>query len=407
MEVNKLLKEFGSPLYVFNDDGFINNYNHLCEAMRAVYTNYIPAYSYKTNYTPHICQLVKQLGGYAEVVSDMELYVARKIGYDYKHIVYNGPCKGEMMEEHVLQGGISNIDNKAEAYRIITLAKNNPNRIIKIGIRINTDVGANFISRFGLEVDSEELNSVVNMLKAVPNIKLVGLHLHVSRARFIEAWQKRISSILKAADKYIDGIPEYIDVGSGMFADMEEYLKEQFTIKVPTYEEYAHVVAGEMANHYKGSVVKPLLLTEPGTTIVARYLSILTTVKDIKTIKGKSFALVDADFHFTGETSRMLRVPYTHFHYGEGEESGKTPDIIGFTCLEQDCIFKSFPEAVRVGDVIEFRNIGGYSVVYKPPFIQPCCAMISIGVDGSVMLIKEKETFEDIFKTYTFENSHA
>lgn len=401
MDRISLLKQYGSPLYVFDDKGFIENYNHLCEAFRKLYPNYNPGYSYKTNYTPHICKLVKSLGGYAEVVSDMEMEVALKIGYSHHLIIYNGPCKGPMMENHILQGGISNIDNKAEAERVVNLAKSCQDKIIKIGIRINTDIGAGFVSRFGLEVGSQEMNEVVAMLKSQPNIRVVGLHMHVSRARYIEAWQKRIDNILDAADKFIDGIPEYIDLGSGMFADMEDYLKDQFTIKVPTYEEYAKVVAGTMAKHYKNADNKPILFTEPGTTVVSRYLSILTTVTGVKTIKENYFALVDADYHNTGETSRMMKVPYTHYTCGDGEFSGEEPDIMGFTCLEQDCIYKKFPERVRIGDVLEFRNIGGYSVVYKPPFIQPCCAMVAINQDGEE-LIKEKETFDNIFATFKF-----
>lgn len=406
-EVKSLLSKYGSPLYVFDDVAFIANYGRLCKAMQSFYPNYIPAYSYKTNYTPHICQLVKHLGGYAEVVSDMELMVARRIGYKSEHIVYNGPCKGELMEEHVLQGGISNIDNKAEANRIVQLAKNNPGKAIRIGIRINTDIGANFVSRFGLEVGGNEIEEVVTILNGQPNIKIVGLHMHVSRARYIEAWKRRIDNILEAADRYIEGMPEYIDLGSGMFADMEDYLKDQFTIHVPSYEEYAEAVAGTMANHYADSEKKPLLMTEPGTTVVSRYLSILTTVTGVKTIKDHNYALVDADYHNTGETSRMMKVPYDLHRFGNGEESGEHPDIMGFTCLEQDCLFKRFPERVKVGDVIELRNIGGYSVVYKPPFIQPCCAMVAISENGNVTLIKEKETFEDIFKTYIFEDEEA
>ena len=398
----ELIKEYSSPLYVFHDAEFIENYDHLCRAMREYYPNYLPAYSYKTNYTPHICKLVKSLGGYAEVVSDMELYVALKLGYKHGHIVYNGPCKGPQMEEHVLNGGISNIDNKAETERIIALAKQHPNRNIKVGIRINTDIGANFISRFGLETYGDEMEEVVSKLNQEPNIKVVGLHMHVSRARYLEAWQKRIDNILDAADKYIDGIPEYIDLGSGMFADMEDSLKNQFSIKVPSYEEYAKVVAGTMAKHYINTKEKPLLMTEPGTTVVSRYLSLLTTVTGVKTIRGNHYALVDADYHNTGETSRMMKVPFTLYSCGNGEESGDTPDIMGFTCLEQDCIYKQFPQKVKVGDVIEFRNIGGYSVVYKPPFIQPCCAMVAIKKDSTVEIVKRKESFEDIFKTFTF-----
>ena len=34
--------------------------------------------------------------------------------------------------------------------------------------------------------------------------------------------------MLKAADDYIDGVPAYISLGSGMYADMPEFLKQQF-----------------------------------------------------------------------------------------------------------------------------------------------------------------------------------
>lgn len=398
----ELLEEFGSPLYVFDDKAFVENYNHLSKAFRKEYENYVLGYSYKTNYTPHICKLVKSQGGYAEVVSDMELYVAKKIGYENNKIIYNGPCKGEMMEEHILNGGISNIDNEAETLRVIKLAKRYSDKELKVGLRINTDIGAGFVSRFGIETDSKIIDRVVAMIKAQPNLKLVGLHMHVSRARYIGAWQKRIDNILEAADKYIDGTPEYIDLGSGMFADMEDYLKNQFTIKVPTFEEYAEVVAGTMAKHYAGAEKKPILMSEPGTTVVSRYLSLIATVKAVKEVRGRNIAVVDCDIHHAGETCMMMKVPYTHIKCGKGERLQAPVDITGFTCLEQDTLFKDFSDVVAVGDVMELRNVGGYSVVYKPPFIQPCCAMVAIKEDGSIELTKRKETFEDIFQTYKF-----
>ena len=396
----ELLKRYGSPLYVFDDKGFIENYNHLCEAFRRVYPNYNPGYSYKTNYTPHICKLVKRLGGYAEVVSDMELWVAKQCGYDNDRIIYNGPCKGEMLEDHLLNGGILNIDNEDEAKRVVAFAKQHPEKTFKVNMRVTARIDIGFVSRFGFEAGSQQMDRVVGLLKAQKNIKLVGLHMHVSRARYLSAWQQRIDQILDAADRYIDGVPEFIDLGSGMFADMEEYLKEQFTIDVPTYDEYAEVVAGTMAKHYANSETKPLLVTEPGTTVVSRYMSLITTITGLKEISGRNIAVCDSDIHEAGETAMMMKVPYTHYAVGEGESS-KTPiDITGFTCLEQDILFKDFSEAVKVGDVIEFRNVGGYSVVYKPPFIQPCCAMVAIKEDGAIEEIKRKETYEDIFRTF-------
>ena len=401
-EVIELLKRFGSPLYVFDDKPFIDNYHQLCELFRKIYPNYNPGYSYKTNYTPHICKLVKRLGGYAEVVSDMELWVAKQCGYDNSKIIYNGPCKGKMLEEHLLNGGILNIDNEDEAKRVVVVAQQHLDKVFKVNIRITARIDIGFVSRFGIESGSLQMDRVVALLKSQENVKLVGLHMHVSRARYLSAWQERVDQILAAADRYIDGVPEIIDLGSGMFAEMEDYLKDQFTIDVPTYDEYAEVVAGTMAKHYANTEMKPLLVTEPGTTIVSRYMSLLTTITGVKEITGRNIAMCDSDIHEAGETAMMMKVPYTHFAIGEGEGS-KTPiDITGFTCLEQDTLFKDFPKEIKVGDVVEFRNVGGYSVVYKPPFIQPCCAMVAIKEDGTIEEIKRRESFEDIFQTYRF-----
>lgn len=398
----ELLVKYGSPLYVFHDAEFVENYECLCKAMRAYYPNYNPGYSYKTNYTPHICKLVKRLGGFAEVVSDMELWVALQCGYEHSKIIYNGPCKGSMLEEHLLKGGILNVDNEDEAKRVVTLAQQHRDKLFKVNIRITAKIDIGFVSRFGIEAGSPQMERVVALLKQQSNVKLVGLHMHVSRARYLSAWQERIDQILETADRYIDGVPEFIDLGSGMFADMEGYLKDQFTIDVPSYEEYAEAVAGTMAKHYADSDVKPLLVTEPGTTVVSRYMSLVTTITGLKEIANRNIAVCDCDIHEAGETAMMMKVPYTHYAVGEGESS-KTPiDITGFTCLEQDALFKEFPESVKVGDVIEFRNVGGYSVVYKPPFIQPCCAMVAIKADGTIEEIKRKETYEDIFQTYRF-----
>lgn len=397
-----LLKQYGSPLYVFDDNGFIENYNHLCAAFRKVYPNYNPGYSYKTNYTPHICKLVKCLGGYAEVVSDMELWVAKQCGYENSKIIYNGPSKGELLEDHLLNSGILNIDNEDEAKRVVAFAKQHPEKTFKVNIRITARIDIGFVSRFGIEAGSEQAERVVTLLKAQENVRLVGIHMHVSRARYLSAWQERIDQILEAADRYIDDVPEIIDLGSGMFAEMEGYLRDQFTIGVPSYDEYAEVVAGTMAKHYANSEKKPLLVTEPGTTVVSRYMSLITTITGLKVIAERNIAICDSDIHEVGETAMMMKVPYTHYKVGEGNTSKTPVDITGFTCLEQDTLFKEFPEELKVGDAIEFRNVGGYSVVYKPPFIQPCCAMVAIKEDGTVEEIKRKETFEDIFQTYRF-----
>ena len=57
---------------------------------------------------------------------------------------------------------------------------------------------------------------------------------------------------------------------------------------------------------------------------------------------------------------------------------------------------------LAVGDYIVFGNVGGYSNVLKPPFIRPNCAMIAVTPDNKDVLIKGKETYDDILVTYCF-----
>ena len=79
----------------------------------------------------------------------------------------------------------------------------------------------------------------------------------------IRAWQNRIDGLLDVISNYFDGAVDYVDVGSGMFGQMDPSLAIQFGDHVPTYDDYARVVAGTMAQFFSGSEKKPILFSEP------------------------------------------------------------------------------------------------------------------------------------------------
>ena len=402
----KLINKYDTAFYVFDEDEFKRNYVELLNTFRNIYKNYNIAYSYKTNYTPYICNCIKNMGGLAEVVSDMEYYLAKKIGYDSTSIIYNGPVKGKLLNEHLLNGGIANIDNITEANRIVNIAEENPTIKIKVGIRVNLDVGAGYISRFGLELDSNEFTETIKLLKKNPNIKLVGFHCHISRSRNIESWKERIEKLLYAADKYIDGIPEFIDVGSGMFGKMEPEFAAQFNVKIPTYLEYAKVVAGTMSKHYANIEKKPLLISEPGTTIISNYISLITKVVQKKVIREKEFVTVDSSFYNAGDVCLVKQLPYYVLDKNldiKLKNNSHNTSIMGYTCLEQDCLVKKVDIELEVGDIVVLGNVGGYSIVSKPPFIQPNVAMYTIKDTKEYKKIKRRENFNDIYETFMFD----
>lgn len=206
-------------------------------------------------------------------------------------------------------------------------------------------------------------------------------------------------------DRYFESTPEFIDFGSGMNSVMEPELAKQFSGDIPTYREYAQIVAGAMSEKY-GMLPyeeQPILYTEPGTTVVSGYMSFIGTVKSIKNVKGKTYITFDCSGGNMGDICHLKRLPVSVFHFGEDKVLCEDATFVGYTCLEHDHIYEGFTGTLAVGDVVQFRNVGSYSNVFKPPFILPNCAMVQIDKSGHVECMKYPETLDNIFSTYVFE----
>lgn len=394
----RLTEQYGCPLYVFDEAEFRENYAALLNAFRRQYDRYEIAYSFKTNYTPYVASVVRELGGYAEVVSAMEYTLARKLGFPDAKIVFNGPDKGQAGIEAFLNGALVNADSLTELETLCQAALAHPDGTYHVGLRVNADVGQSFLSRFGM--DPEQLPQAFAMVCAVENLTIHGLHCHISRCRGLEAWARRAENMLALADRWFDTPPKYIDLGSGMFGRMAPAFAAQFP-DVPTYEEYAQAVAGRFAARYGTDENRPILFTEPGTTLINKYIDLIARVEAIKTIRQKPFAVLNCSEHNLGETCTLKELPMEILPIGEGTFYEKL-DMTGYTCLEQDVMRRDYTGTVGVGDYVCFGNVGGYSNVLKPPFIAPNCAMIARKENGETRLMKRAETFDDIFGTYEF-----
>ena len=408
-DVVKYVNEFSSPLYIFHEKEFKENYLNLLNTMKSIYPKYNIAYSYKTNYTPKIISIVKSLGGLAEVVSEMEYKLAKRIGYDNIDIIYNGPVKGDGLFEHILKGGIANIDSLDELKTVIEFAKLHSEVHIKLAFRANVDIEQGYISRFGLDAYEDEgikseIDEAFELVQSSNNIEVVGLHCHVGRSRSINAWKNRVRIMFKLIDRYFDKTPQFIDFGSGMNSVMEPELANQFGGEIPTFEEYANVVARAMNEKYGDLPFEqqPLLLTEPGTTLISGCMSFISKVKTIKSVKGKSYVTFDCSGGNMGDICHLKQLPITVYPMGNEAKQLNNSTFVGYTCLEHDHIYEGFNGNLAVGDLIQFRNVGSYSNVFKPPFILPNCAMVQISDDGKVELIKRAETLDDLFQTYIF-----
>ena len=401
-QIKKISREYGNSFYLLDTDRFIQNYRDLIASFMKYYENTNIAYSYKTNYIPKLVQIVDQMGGFAEVVSEMELEIALRSKVKPEKIIWNGPVKNaQKVEELLLAGGTVNLDSIHEIVTIQDIAIRNPDYRLNIGLRCNYDIGDGVISRFGFDVDGEEFNTVLKCIKDIANLHLVNLQVHYAK-RAPEYWTARAEGLLKTYDKVVEkyGLkPERLDIGGGIYGRMPENLAKQLGIGKIAFDDYASKAAKLFAEHFNNFPDKPWLFIEPGSALAGDCMRFICRIESIKDIRGKKIATVigsQKNISMTGINPPLEVIPG-----GQERQKYKNIDIVGFTCIEGDVLQKNYCGELGVGDYIVISNCGSYSLVMKPPFILPNFPVIDIS-SGSINLIKRAENFDDLFHTYQF-----
>lgn len=401
--LDKTAQIHGDSFYLIDSEIIRNNYTELLNAFQKKYFNTRIAYSYKTNYTPHICKLIDDLGGDAEIVSEMELWLAKRIGIEPSKIYYNGPYKKyEYIEEALLSGVHVNLDAEYEITMIRSIADRFPGHLFEVGLRCNVDIGQEVPSRFGFNIVDGSLQKAMQSILAMPNVKVTGLHCHIP-FRTLESYKQRVEKMNAILDMFPEQHFSYISMGGGYMGKIDEQMRAQFDFMPPSFDNYADVVAGFMKNRYQDHSDKPILIIEPGSAIVANSMKYVTRVINIKNARDNKIAgLTGSTFQMNPSVKDMNR-PLEVYQSVDNAKSCAHFDnlyMAGYTCIESDYLYKGYCGKLGVGDFVVFCNVGSYSVVMKPPFILPDIPIIEIRNDCLVNIWKNAQTPEDVFRLY-------
>lgn len=396
--IEQLRAEYGEAFYLLDSAQFRKNFAELKTAFNNIYPNWNIAYSYKTNYTPKLCKIVNELGGYAEVVSEMELEIAKRVGCKMDRVIWNGPIKNvPIMEQFLLDGGTINIDSIEELEQVKDIHNRHTDKLIHVGIRCNYDVNDGVVSRFGFDIDGAEFMEAVKFATTTENVKFINFQCHFAK-RQIVYWPARAKGMVDLIDR-LGIIPERIDIGGGLFGKMADSLRAQFSCEIPDYEAYAKAAAQVFADYFADKDVKPELLIEPGSAVVGDCMKFVGTVKTIKNVRGKWIATVlgsQKNISMTG-----INPPMEVIAMGGEQKEYKDLDFVGFTCIEGDVLYHNYTGKLAHQDAIVISNCGSYSLVMKPPFILPNFPVLDIS-EGKTEVIKRAENFDDLFHTFNF-----
>ena len=356
-----------TPYFLIHQDLLQKNIDSFAQGMNASWSRSRLGYSVKTNSLPWIITHMKRKGFLAEVVSEQEYRLAKKIGFPDEEIILNGPVKSdELLVEALNAGAFVNLDNSRE----IEWLENNLSRMKRpwnVGIRYNfilenvcpgeTIVGGEY-SRFGFCVENGEFGRAVKRIKILDNINIVGLHGHNStKSKSLNIFRhivKKAAYLIKRYELDID----YLDVGGGFFGDKPG---------APSFEEYAMAMKESFIEDYEVT-----LIVEPGASLVSSPISYLSKVVNVKQVNEKNFITLDGSLIHIDPLMHGIEFTKKRYpvHKNKKEMVIEYQDLCGFTCIEMDRLGKLVNcECMQIDDRIEFLNCGSYSMTLAPLFI--------------------------------------
>ena len=401
--INRIEAQVGSPFYVMNPDLYESNVRAFADAFRKYYDKIIIGYSFKTNYVPALCIRAKRIGCYAEVVSEMEMDIALRIGFD--KIIFNGPIKRQnALIRAIKHQAIINIDAEYEVDFLCQYKKEHPDAEIKAGVRLNimlVDENGNSVvqnglrsGRFGFPYDILAKN--ITRLRDA-GIRVVSVHGHTSSSdRAVVNYQVITDYMLRICEEFHLNDIEFFDIGGGFFGAAPEGLD---LTNRPKYEDYVNIVVDCLKNSGWFNRCLPYIVIEPGSSVVSNVFKYYTKVYQLKKINGKNFAMVDGTVFDVKPTMHSNNLPHSIVAESVEAESD-VYDVVGSTCMEKDIMLRevALPK-LKIGDFLEFRGVGAYTISLTPTFINYLPPIVTVA-NERIDVVRRKQQIDDVLNIY-------
>ena len=389
-----LVREFGSPLYVYNE----NILRQRCREMRDLCSvqGFTACYSTKANGNPHLLRIVKEEGLLADAMSPGEIAMLKRAGFAKDEICY--VCNNVSEEElrfAALNASYVSVDSvsQIEAYGRV-----NPGG--ELVVRLNPGIGAGHHAKVITAGRNTKFGVVPEDVPAMRSalekycLKLIGLNQHVG-SLFMEAgpYLEAATWLLETAKQFPD--IRLIDFGGGFGIPYEKYEdKPRLDLADATRRFNSLLESWREETGFSGRFV-----IEPGRYIVAECGLLLGTVYVTKNNGPTRYVGTDLGFNVL-----VRPAMYDSFHDLEIYPSDASPrremqqTVVGNICETGDILAKDrlLPE-VKEGDIIGVLDAGAYGHAMSSSYNQRFrSAEVLICADGSARLIRRRETADDL-----------
>lgn len=410
LDTVSLAKEYGTPLYVMDEDLIREHCRSFKESIDRYYGGAgLACYASKAFSCKAIYKIMNEEGMGVDVVSGGELYTALKAGFPMDRVCFHGNNKTDDELALALENNVGRIvvDNIFELERLNEMAEKQ-GRTAKIMFRIKPGIDAhthNFVrtgqidSKFGFALETGEAFEAVKKAIALPHIELVGLHCHIgSQILDIDPFECAAEVMLHFIGKIKKELGYEIrdlNLGGGFGI---KYTEGDNPVPYDSYmEKVSEKVKAVCAEE---DIRLPYILIEPGRSVAAPAGITLYTVGGIKHIPNiRTYVSIDG-----GMCDNPRYILYQSEYEAvvanrAAEPRTESVTIAGKCCETGDLIGEGMPvQKIEVGDTLAILATGAYNYsmssnynrIPKPPVV-----MIK---DGQSRVVVKRETLDDIIR---------
>ncbi len=406
----EIAKEYGTPVYVMDEDLIRKNCRDFRESMEKFYGGKgLVCYASKAFACKEMYRVVESEGCGADVVSGGEIYTAVKAGVSPEKLVFHGNNKTDEEIAMALEYNIGRIvvDNIYELKKIDTLAKSQ-NKTANIMLRIKPGIDAhthNFIktgqidSKFGFALETGEAFEAVKLAITHPNLNLRGLHCHIGSQiletePFCAAAEVMIGFIAKIKNELGHEIDD-LNLGGGFgicYTEADD--PKPYASFMEAVSKVVHSKCEELG------VKLPFILIEPGRSIAGPAGITLYTVGAKKVIPNiRTYVSIDGGM-CDNPRYILYQSEYDALVANKADKPKDTKVTIAGKCCESgDLIGENMPlQDVEAGDIIAVCATGAYNYSMSSNYNRLQKPPVVFVKDGKTRVVVKRETLEDLIR---------
>ena len=405
-----LANDFGTPLYVFDENEIRKNMRTYRDAIKKYYDdNGLILYASKAFSAKAIYKIAKEEGLGVDVVSGGELYTAKSVNFPPEKIYFHGNNKTKEELKDALNYGVGRIvvDNIYELRLLDSLAKE-MGKVQDILFRIKPGIDAHthdFVktgqidSKFGVALENGEAIDIIKKALGYKNVNVVGIHCHIGSQIF------ELSPFCETADVMMSFMKEVKDETGITLSELNlgggfgiRYIQSDDPVPYDKYIEAVSVAIHNLAKKY--DIPMPKILMEPGRSIVASAGATLYTIGGVKDIKNvRKYISVDGGM---ADNPRYIlyNADYTFTIANKAnDEKNDVVTVAGKCCESGDLLGENIPlQTAEVGDTLAVLSTGAYNYSMASHYNRIPNPAVVFVKDGEARVVIKRETYEDIIK---------